>query len=341
MLTSPFSKTLCNRCLICWRLSFGWEREILDSGEKGPLIPDISSQQNSRWLSSVRLKAQRTAVSFVILKEEGDHLEIRKSIAITDGGQYEICWNNQLFWVLTVLSPSFGYGFTVEAFQVMEGATPQKTLTDFIMQAQITSLDRNTHSFLAVHRQKPPTEPSLAPCTALSWVCASAKSPNLSSCTLQQHPPRHSSPHTLNFCSQLQHSFTGHKEGGEQGPFTPWSFPPSKHKISLILKYKKALRRIHSCLGHPTNAAHFSPAPVQSPACDRVQSKATASPWQGLSWQSQLQRNRLMLIYPLSTAFQGVGAFEESKAIGSSFLLPQERHQLSRKLNKQIKEESF
>lgn len=67
-----------------------------------------------------------------------------------------------------MLSLSFGYGFRVEVFQVMEGTTPQKTLTDFIMQAQLTSWDRKTRSFLAVHRQKPSTEPSLAPCTAPS-----------------------------------------------------------------------------------------------------------------------------------------------------------------------------
>lgn len=95
----------------------------------------------------------------------------------------------------------------------------------------------------------------------------------------------------------------------------PWSFPGTEVQ-------ERALRRTPSCPGHPRNAAHFPPAPAQSSACDWVQSKATASPWQGLSWQSQLQRNRLMLIYPLSTAFQGVGAFEESKAIGSSFCFP-------------------
>lgn len=149
------------------------------------------------------------------------------------------------FWVLTVLSLSFGYGFRlwVEASQVMEGTTPQKTLTDFIMQAQITSLDRKARSFLAVHRQKPPTEPSLAPCTAASWAFVFSQVPQ----PVKLYPPAAPTPanthppHTLNFCPQLQHSFTGCREREEHGPFTLWSFLPSKHKTSLVLKYKREL----------------------------------------------------------------------------------------------------
>lgn len=115
-----------------------------------------------------------------------------------------------------------------------------------------------TESFLAVHRQKPSTEPSLAPCTAPSWAFV----PQPSAPTWQIVPtPDNHPPHGLNFCSQLQHSFTGHKGEGEQGPFTLSSFPPSKHKTSLALK-RRNLRRNRSCPGHPTNAAHFLPAPV-------------------------------------------------------------------------------
>lgn len=59
-------------------------------GKKRPLVPNVSSQQESRWLSSIRLKAQRTAISFVIL-EKRNQFKIRKLLATTDGIQYEIC----------------------------------------------------------------------------------------------------------------------------------------------------------------------------------------------------------------------------------------------------------
>lgn len=228
MLISPFSQTLCNRCLICWRLSFGWEKEILASGEKRPLIPKVSSQQESRWLSSIRVKAQRTAGPFVTLEEERDHFEIRKSVATTSPGQYEICSDIRLFWVLTVLSLSFGYGFRVEVFQVMEETPPQKTLTDFMMQAQINSLDRKTHSFLAVHRQKPSPEPSLAH-LGPSWAFVLQPSPPTwqTAPTPDTHPPI---PWTsaLNCCIPPQDTQEEESKALHPDP-------------SLGLKYKKEL----------------------------------------------------------------------------------------------------
>lgn len=67
------------------------------SGEKRPLIPKVSSQQESRWFSAIRLKAQRTAVSFVTLEEERDRFEIRKSVATTSLEQYEIYSDIKVF----------------------------------------------------------------------------------------------------------------------------------------------------------------------------------------------------------------------------------------------------
>lgn len=46
---------------------------------------------------SIRLKAQRTAISFVILEEEGNQFEIGKSLPTTDGVQYEIYSDIKLF----------------------------------------------------------------------------------------------------------------------------------------------------------------------------------------------------------------------------------------------------
>lgn len=212
------------------------------------------------------------------------------------------------------------------------------------MQAQITSLDRKTRSSLAVHRQKPSTEPSLAPCTAPSWAF-----------TLQPRPPTWQIvpiPDThplIPWTSALNYSIPSQDTKKEESK-SLWSFPPSEPadpSLPLGTRFpwywstRKSSEKNSLVPRTPHKRSTFSSAPVQSSACDRVQSKATASPWQGLSWQSQLQRNRLMLIYPLSTAFQGVGAFEESKAIGSSCCFPRRGNQLSRKLNKQIKEESF
>lgn len=50
--------------------------------------------------------------SFATLEEERDHLEIRKSVATTSQGQYEIYWDIKLFWVLTVLSVGYGFRFS-------------------------------------------------------------------------------------------------------------------------------------------------------------------------------------------------------------------------------------
>lgn len=232
MLTSPFSNPLCNRCLICWRLSFGWEREILASGEKRPLIPNVSSQQESRWLSSIRLKAQRTAASFVTLEEERDHFEIRKSVATTHQGQYEIGWDIKLFWVLTV--HSVGYGFRVWVFQVAEGTTPQKTLISLCKHKSPVWTERLTVSWLSIDKSHPLSQawhPALHPAEPLCF--SQVPQPD------KLYPPQTLSPWTsaLNYSN----SFTAHKKGGEQGPFSPWSFSPSKHKTSLVLKYKKEL----------------------------------------------------------------------------------------------------
>lgn len=157
----------------------------------------------------------------------------------------------KLFWVLTVLSLSFGYGFRlwVEASQVMEGTTPQKTLTDFIMQAQITSLDRKAHSFLAVHRQKPPTEPSLAPCTAPSWAFVFSQVPQ----PVKLYPPAAPTPadtHPLiPWTSALNYNIpsldAGKEESTGPSPSDPslplstrlpwyWSTRESSEKNSLV-----------------------------------------------------------------------------------------------------------
>lgn len=96
MLTPSFSETLHNRCLICWRLSFGWEREIFASRKKKGLL-FLMFLPSRKADGSIRLKAQRTAISFVILEEEGNQFKIGKSLPTTDGVQYEIYSDIKLF----------------------------------------------------------------------------------------------------------------------------------------------------------------------------------------------------------------------------------------------------
>lgn len=52
---------------------------------KRPLITSVSSQQEHRWLSWIRLKAQRAVMAVIILEDEANQFEIRKQLATTDG----------------------------------------------------------------------------------------------------------------------------------------------------------------------------------------------------------------------------------------------------------------